>query len=411
MYVYNKLKIKESLKMSKSYLLPEEISLAKEIDFAVKEYGIINHSDEKLLRNINDSKDWILDPDLMHSLELKIKEAANNPLKTKGGKALNYLFDLKERVSLQKEIALNARAHLDLSDFSPKKLAEINFLSYPTISKNFYYRFQTDKEKAEGFAVLKNLPTLRPYLEKLQPYLNHMSNTYIPTKDRYHPKQIEFSLPILFKIEQAKEQGYSDVSIEKAIDFLNKNRITSPEHFQAVLYEIENHKVDFDNIENKNTLEGVSPEISEAIQEAIQAAQNSKIGLPLTDTQIAILSKAEHPVLAKEVGEIMSKGYAPNDVAEAILDNVNIMSRQNPELDYKYLTQAFSLVSELSKISAKEMRVLGGIMLNSGKELSFHNIRQAANEMKSMDGKTKWSPPKHLKQNTNKKREFSLEER
>lgn len=379
---------------NKPYLLPDEVALASEIKFAVEKYDLLSQNDADLNQIISKNNNWIINPEIMPLLDMKIRECIDVS-RFNNKESINYLKGLSERVGMQKEISMSPTFKLESSGLKHEKLVNIKSDLFPIISKNFHYHFDTSHRKHQAFMALEELPSLRPYLQEIQPYLNRMSGTYIPTKDKYHPRQIEFALPILYQIQKAKEKGIANDLIHESIDMLNKSYITSPEHFHVLLEnaskEGQFQKGYLDALPNKDS---ISTDIQNAIKEVEQEIAEIKNGIPLTYSQLSIMTTAKTPELVKSIGEMMSKRYISNELAKAIVDNVNAIVKIRDDVNISHLTQTLSLVGQTSKMTPAEMMVLGDIIINQNKDLSFNSVRLASKEVKEMNMRDAWNPPK-----------------
>lgn len=379
---------------NKPYLLPDENSLASEINFAIKKYDLLRYDNSNLKQILNESKNWIIEPKIIPLLDMKLRESVDT-LKHKDKKSLDYLRGLCERVKIQKEVVMSSEFKFDFPNIASEHLVNIKSVSFPAISKNFHYRFNNSNDKYQAFIALEKLSSLRSYLQDIQPYLNRMSGTYIPTKDKYHPRQLEFALPILYQIHQAKEKGFSENLIHESINILNKSYITSPEHFHVLLENVNKdgkfEKGYLDTLPNKDS---IPIDIQNAIKELEQEIAEMKSGIPLTYSQLAIIANAKTPELVKSIGEMMSKRYVSNELVEAIINNVNAIAKIRDDVNISHLTQALTLVSQTSKMTPSEMTILGDILMNQNKDLTFNSVRMTAKEVKEMDVREEWSPPK-----------------
>lgn len=380
--------------INKPYLLPDETALASEINFAIKKYDLLCYDSNNLKQTLNENKNWIVDPKTMPLLDMKLRESVAS-LKHKDKKSFDYLRGLCERVKIQKEVTMSPEFKFEFLNMTPENLVNIKSASFPAISKNFHYRFDTPNHKYQAFTALEKLSSLRPYLQDIQPYLNRMSGTYIPTKDKYHPRQLEFALPILYQIQKAKEKGIANDLIHESIDMLNKSYITSPEHFHVLLENVSKEgkfeKGYLDTLPNKDS---IPADIQNAIKEVEQEIAEIKNGIPLTYSQLAIMTTAKTPELVKSIGEMMSKRYVSNELAAAIVDNVNAIAKTREDVNISHLTQTLTLIGQTSKMTPVEMTVLGDIIINQNKDLNFNSVRMAAKEVKEMDVRDVWSPPK-----------------
>lgn len=380
--------------MENKYLLPEEKALATEINFAIKKYDLLKNNSNDLKRLMAEDKSWIIDPVLMPSIEMKLRTSIDATPKNE--KNASYLRDLRERVKMQKEVSMSSALPFNLPNSSPESLAQIKAAAYPAIAKNFNYCLRDSQSKYESFIALEKLSELRPYLEKMEPYMNHMKATYIPTKPNYQPQRLEFALPFLYQIQQAKEQNIPEPVIEQAIAHLNEGQIHSVNQFQYDIQELNKNGLDHfkENGSFEQVISDLPKDIRAAIEETIQNVSGQKGYLPLTAEQVSILSKAKNPELVKEAGDIMANGYVSNEVASAIVDNVNAITNARDDVNIHHLTQTLSFVSQAVKMTPSEMKVLGDIILNNNTKLDFPEIRTAANTAKTLNKEKSWSPPK-----------------
>jgi hypothetical protein len=396
--------------MNEIYLLPEENALATEINFAIKKYNLLKSNNIELIKKMNENKNWIINPDFMSTIALKLHHGIESAGLT-DNKSLNYLRNLETRVKLQKEIVLSSKIPFSLPNITCEKLTEIKSLSYPIINKMFHYRFETMRDKYETYIALEKLAHLRSYLKDMQPYLNHMSSTYLAEKPNYYPNQIEFALPILFQIQKAKDLGIPEKVIDQAIGSLNENLITSPEHFKASIYSLNTDKTAQDYTVVLHSTENINNEIKSTVSETSQTTLNSQSGTLLSAKQLSIIGMAKNATLMHEIGGLMSKEYISDDLAIAIVKNVNAIIQRHPSVDISHLTQTLSLVGQTSKMTPAEMNILSDIILNNNIDLSFANLRLYAHEIKKTSIKKSWTPCRKEETLGKKKSELAIQNR